>query len=53
MAGEFSKYDKIYRAIMFNVPFFLLYFVSFIFLLGFIFYIDSSDGEAGSNILNK
>jgi hypothetical protein len=38
---------------MFNVPFFLLYFLSFIFLLGFIFYIDSSDGDKGSNILNE
>lgn len=46
-------YDKIYRAIMFNVPFYLLYFLSFISLLAIIFYIDNSDGEAGSNILNE
>lgn len=38
---------------MFNVPFFLLYFVSFLTLLGLIFYIDTSDGEKGSDILNK
>ena len=53
IAGEFSPYDKIYRAIMFNVPFYLLYFLSFISLLAIIFFIDNSDGEDGSNILNE
>ena len=38
---------------MFNVPFFLMYFLSFISLLGLIFYIDNKDGDEGSNILNE
>lgn len=42
-AGEFSFYDKIYKSFLRAMPYYVLYVLSFVFLLGIIFWIDSNN----------
>jgi len=53
IAGEFRKTEKVIRAILLNVPIFLLYFLSFVALLLILFFIDERDDDKSNNILNK
>lgn len=48
LAGEFQRMERVQRAILLNVPIFLLYFVSFIVLLLMIYFLDDS-----KNILDQ
>jgi hypothetical protein len=48
LAGEFQRMERVQRAILLNVPIFLLYFVSFIVLLLLLFFLDD-----GKRILDK
>ena len=50
LAGEFIIFERIYRAIIFNVPIFLLFFLAFIALLLTVFFIDN---HSDKNILNE
>jgi hypothetical protein len=52
IAGEFQVYDKIYRSLIFNVPFYLMYFFSFVGLLLIVFFIDNGDDNHENNILD-
>lgn len=52
MAGEFQTTEKMYRSIIMNIPFYLLYFFSFVGLLGFIYFIDNRDDDSENNILS-
>lgn len=52
VAGEFHVYDKMIRAILVNVPFYILYCLSFIGLLVAIFIIDNQTGNE-SHILDS
>ena len=50
-AGEFSFYDKIYKSFLRAMPYYVLYMVSFIVLLGIIFWIDSNNNDNSKDIL--
>jgi len=52
IAGEFQIYDRIYRSVVFNVPFYLMYFFSFVALLLVVFFIDNGDDNKENNILD-
>ena len=49
LAGEFQRIERIQRAILLNVPIFLMYFLSFIALLLLLYFLDDSK----HNILNQ
>ena len=42
LAGEFQKIERVQRAILLNVPIFLIYFLGFLILLLMIFFLDKS-----------
>ena len=45
-------YDKIIRSMVYNVPYYLMYFFSFIALLFVIFMVDNQDENNENNILD-
>ena len=53
MAGEFTGVEKMQRSIKMNMPWFILYFVSFVGLLLFIYFLGEKDENGNSVILNK
>jgi hypothetical protein len=52
IAGEFNIFERIYRSIVFNVPFYLMYFFSFIILLLMLVFIDNKRDD-DENILDS
>ena len=52
MAGEFQTTEKMYRSIIMNIPFYLLYFFMFVCLLATIYFIDNRDDDGQNDILS-
>jgi len=50
VAGEFTAGEKIYRSFVINIPYYILYFLSFASLLGICYWIDA-ENDSGEKLL--
>ena len=53
LAGEFQRMERVQRAILLNVPIFLMYFVSFIVLLLLLHFLDTKKDDDQKSILDQ